>query len=75
MKATWEAIKTQINAEVPKNSFSLWINPITFLGTKGNAIILGCPNKFSRRWVSENYFGLIQDKLSEAGADLVNHLS
>jgi chromosomal replication initiator protein len=62
MKAIWEEIKTQIRSELPKNSFSLWISPITFLEQKDKTIILGCPNKFSRKWVIENYLSLIQDK-------------
>jgi len=67
MKAVWEGIKRQIGSELPKNSFSLWINPITFLAKNGKTIILGCPNKFSRKWVMENYLALIQDKFHTAG--------
>ena len=65
MKATWEKIKSQISSEIPKNSFSLWINPVYFLEKKDKAIILGCPNKFSRQWIMENYLGLIRDKLKD----------
>ncbi len=68
MKTTWEEVKNLIRSGLPENTFSLWINPITFLGKENNTIILGCPNKFSRKWVEENYFGLIQDKFQKAGA-------
>jgi chromosomal replication initiator protein len=68
MIAVWEEIKKQIRSELPKNTFSLWISPITFLGTKDKSILLGCPNKFSRKWVMENYLGLIQDKLHKVSS-------
>lgn len=68
MRSTWDEIKNQIRSEVPKNSFSLWINTISFSEKKDKTVELGCPNKFSRNWVMENYFDLIQDKLHKAGA-------
>jgi chromosomal replication initiator protein len=66
MKAIWEEIKNQISSELPKNTFSLWIRPITFIDKRENRILLGCPNRFSRNWVTENYLGLIQEKLDNA---------
>ncbi len=68
MKATWEEIKTHIKSGLPQNTFSLWINPITFLAKEDNTVVLGCPNKFSRNWVEENYLALIRDRFHEAGA-------
>ena len=59
MKATWEEVKTHIKSGLPQNTFSLWINPIEYLGNEGDTIILGCPNKFSRNWVEENYLEII----------------
>jgi chromosomal replication initiator protein len=72
MKSTWDEIKNQIRSELPKNSFSLWINTISFLEKKDKTVVLGCPNKFSRNWVMENYFKIIQEKLLKAGAAHVN---
>ena len=67
-KAIWEEVKTHIKSGLPQNTFSLWINPITFLGEEENTVVLGCPNKFSRNWVEENFLGLIQDNFYKAGA-------
>ncbi len=72
MKATWEEVKTHIKSGLPQNTFSLWINPITFLGKEDNTVLLGCPNKFSRNWVEENFLGLIRDKFQKAGAGRVD---
>jgi len=74
MRATWEKIKSQISSEIPKNSFSLWINPVNFLEKNDKAIILGCPNKFSCQWVMENYLGLIRDKLKDMGSTTMDIL-
>jgi chromosomal replication initiator protein len=68
MNAIWQNIKTQLQSELPKNTFSLWVHPITYLEKKDQTVILNCPNKFSRNWVMENYFDRIQDKLCQAGA-------
>jgi len=72
MKTIWEDIKGQIRSELPKNTFFLWIHPISFLEKADQTVTLNCPNKFSRNWVMENYFDLIQDKLHKAGAARVD---
>lgn len=63
MQAIWEGIKKQIRAELSQSSFSLWIKPLRFSGKKDGTIILTCPNKFSKKWVTENYADLIQSRL------------
>jgi len=68
MKTIWETIKEQIRSELPKNTFFLWIHPIRFLEKADQTVTLNCPNKFSRNWVMENYFDLIEDRLHQAGA-------
>lgn len=67
MNSVWEQIKHQIESELPKNSFSLWINPVSFLEKTDRAIILGCPNKFSRDWIRENYIDIVKDKFRKLG--------
>ncbi|MFZ0450606.1 MAG: chromosomal replication initiator protein DnaA [Desulfatiglandaceae bacterium] len=66
MKVTWEDVKAQIRSELPQSSFSLWINPLTIAGTEKDQIVLTCPNKFSKRWVTENYKAMIQEKFQLA---------
>ncbi|MFC1884621.1 chromosomal replication initiator protein DnaA [Thermodesulfobacteriota bacterium] len=63
MNSTWERIKSQIKSELPDASYSLWISPLTFLEKKDRSFILGCPNKFARNWVLENYTDLIRKKI------------
>jgi len=68
MTTTWNKIKNQIKSELPKNSFSLWIDPLTLLDEKDKTIVLGCANKFSRKWITENYLTLIRGQLHESGS-------
>jgi chromosomal replication initiator protein len=67
MSAVWEQVKDQIRSELSKNSYSLWIDPISCLETTTTSVMLGCPNRFSRNWVTENYLPLIQEKFEAAG--------
>ncbi|VBB47897.1 Chromosomal replication initiator protein DnaA [uncultured Desulfatiglans sp.] len=67
MKSTWEEVKNLLKSELPNNHFTLWINPLTCLNHHATQLVLGCPNKFSRKWVSENYLPLIQKKFHEIG--------
>jgi len=48
---------------IPEKSFSLWINPLTLLEQGEDALVLGCPNKFSLNWITENYIPLFQENL------------
>ena len=68
MLATWEEIKGRISSSLPKNSFSLWIDPISFLRKDEKNLVLSCPNRFARNWVTENYLGLIRENLHRTGA-------
>ncbi|MFH1953782.1 MAG: chromosomal replication initiator protein DnaA [Pseudomonadota bacterium] len=65
MISLWEEVKEHVKSTLPKNSFSLWIDPITFLETKNNTLYLGCPNKFSLKWISENYIEIMEHKALE----------
>ncbi len=68
MPAVWDEIKSRLSAVLSRSSFALWIDPITVIETKNRTLVLGCPNKFSRNWVMENYMGLIEEGLHSAGA-------
>jgi len=67
MEEIWKEIKEQLRKELAQSSFSLWINPLVFLGQQNGTVILGCPNRFSMNWISENYLSLIKEKLYTQG--------
>lgn len=69
MNGVWEEVKQQIRSEIPDQSFSLWIKPIVFVERNQNTVVLGCPNKFSKNWVVDNYGPILEKKLSQLGGD------
>jgi len=74
MKATWDTIKQEVKKNMPGRGFHLWINPISFVAHTGKQVVLGCPNRFSKSWVEENYLDLIHSQFKaqgHKGVDLV----
>lgn len=67
MTKIWEELKGRLRETLPDKSFALWIDPLHPLQEEDNALVLGCPNKFSLNWIAENYIGLIQEKLKSHG--------
>jgi len=62
MTTIWEKVKEQIKDEIPEHSFTMWIAPLKYLEEEGDTIVLGCPNKFSLNWISDNYRLLLEEK-------------
>ncbi len=67
MEAVWNQVKELLREEMDEKSYSLWVKPLEFLDSGENTIRLGCPNKFFRNWVQENYSSLFHRQLSKAG--------
>ena len=67
MTNIWEELKDQIRGVIPEKSFTLWINPLTLLEHGQGTLVLGCPNKFSLNWITENYIPLFQENLHRMG--------
>ena len=67
MPTLWDEVKQYTREKLPGNSYSLWIDPITLLNEKDDSLILGCPNKFSLNWITENYLGIMEEKLDKTG--------
>lgn len=69
METVWNNMKTVLKDVMDKKNFSLWVKPLQFLDADEGTIYLGCPNKFSRNWVQENYSSLFQSQLSTVGCN------
>ena len=63
MESSWEKVKSDLSSTLPNSTYSLWIKPLTYLGSQDDGIVLGCPNKFSYNWVTENYLRLLEEAL------------
>jgi len=69
MNILWEDIKTRLRDELPKSTYSLWIDPLTVHKSDDAHLVLSCPNQFTRAWVAENYVNLIKERLKGAGLE------
>ncbi|MBW2027537.1 MAG: chromosomal replication initiator protein DnaA [Deltaproteobacteria bacterium] len=67
MTTIWELVKEQMKDELPEHSFAMWIAPLRYLEEREDTLVLGCPNKFSLNWISENYRALMEEKLDKVG--------
>jgi len=67
MSLIWQEVKNHIRENLSENSYSLWINPLIPLEEKDDHLVLGCPNKFSLNWVTENYKDIMEKKLKDLG--------
>jgi len=67
MSLIWQEVKNHIRENLSENSFSLWINPLTPMEERDDCLVLGCPNKFSLNWVTENYKDIMEKKLKDLG--------
>jgi len=67
MTKIWEELKGRLREKLPDKSFSLWIDPLHLLEEKEDTLVVGCPNKFSLNWITENYVGLIHENLNTHG--------
>ena len=67
MNGVWEKVKNRLQSEIPDQSFALWIKPTTFLERREDTLVVGCPNKFSRNWIQENYRSLLERAVAEVG--------
>jgi chromosomal replication initiator protein len=67
METVWDHLKELLKEAMDEKSYSLWVKPLQLLDSGESTISLGCPNKFSRNWVQENYSSLFHSQLSKAG--------
>ena len=67
MTKIWEELKGRLRQKLPDKSFSLWIDPLHLLEEKEDTLVVGCPNKFSLNWITENYVELMHQDLNSQG--------
>ncbi len=67
METVWDHVKEFLKEVMDEKSYSLWVKPLQFIDSSEGTICVGCPNKFSRNWVQENYSSLFHSQLSKAG--------
>ncbi|MBI4766758.1 MAG: chromosomal replication initiator protein DnaA [Deltaproteobacteria bacterium] len=55
----WQAIKEQLQTEIPDTQYRMWIDPLDLLPSEEEELLLGCPNPFSLNWVKDKYYARI----------------
>jgi chromosomal replication initiator protein len=66
MDRIWTSVKSLLKEKIPGHSYRMWIEPIAFFDNKDDAIVLACPNMFSKKRIADHYGQLIEDTVSSA---------
>ncbi len=59
-------MKSLLKEKIPGHSYRMWIEPIAFSENENGAMVLACPNLFSKKRISDNYGQMIEDAVSIA---------
>ena len=59
-------MKTLLKEKLPGHSYRMWIDPIQFSENENDAMVLACPNLFSKKRISDNYGQMIEEAVSSA---------
>ncbi|MDI6642271.1 MAG: chromosomal replication initiator protein DnaA [Elusimicrobiota bacterium] len=65
MKQTWIKVKDSIKKQIQGQSFRMWIEPLSYLRSNNDSIVLTCPNTFSKKRVINHYSELIESELQK----------
>ena len=59
-------MKSLLKEKIPGHSYRMWIEPIAFSENENGAMVLACPNLFSKKRISDNYGQMIEEAVSRA---------
>jgi chromosomal replication initiator protein len=71
MDRIWTSVKSLLKEKIPGHSYRMWIEPIAFFEKKDGAIVLACPNQFSKKRISDHYRQMIEDTVCNAAGRMV----
>jgi chromosomal replication initiator protein len=63
MEQVWNAVKEKMQNHLPSHSYRMWIEPMKFLEVRDGALVLSCPNSFSRRRILDHYSDTLETEL------------
>lgn len=67
MEAAWNQVKEVLKGVMDEKSYTFWVKPLKLLDSDEHTIRLGCPNRFFRNWIKENYSSLLHSQFSRLG--------
>jgi chromosomal replication initiator protein len=62
-----DELKNHVKEHISEKSYSMWINPLSLIDENEEALVLGCPNKFSMNWIMDHYSALLEGGLRHLG--------
>ena len=60
MEAVWNTVKVALKEQVPEHSYRMWIEPIQYLASEDEKVILSCPNSFCKKRILDHYGKIIE---------------
>lgn len=69
MEKIWHKVKETLKQTVPVHVYKMWIEPVHFLKSAGENLILVCPNNFLKKRILENFGSLISTELHRVAGD------
>ncbi len=63
MEAIWNKVQTSLKAQVPSHSYRMWIEPIKYVKSERQQLVLSAPNLFMKKRIQDHYTPLITSEL------------
>ncbi|MEA3429583.1 MAG: chromosomal replication initiator protein DnaA, partial [Thermodesulfobacteriota bacterium] len=69
MEQTWIKVKNSIKKQIQRQSFRMWIEPLSYLKSDNDSIVLTCPNIFLKKRILNHYSALIEAELHKVSGN------
>jgi hypothetical protein len=63
-KDLWEQIAEELAQRMPRQSFTIWIQPLFLADLHDEAIVIDCPSRFIKEYVEEKYHSLVEEAMA-----------
>lgn len=71
METLWKNVKSAIQQKISPSLYRLWIEPIQYIQTTGDRVVLACPNFFIKKRIIANYMELINSELCRVAGQML----
>jgi chromosomal replication initiator protein len=71
MDSIWTAVKSLLKEKIPGHTYRMWIDPIVLCDYENDAMVLACPNPFSKRRVVEHYGRMLEAAASSVAGKVL----
>ncbi len=64
MKSIWKEVKSAIQLRIPGHCYRMWIEPLELTKCHDDAVVIACPNFFSKKRIVDNYSKLLASEIN-----------